>query len=301
MSNAVEEYLHLKNKFPREGTGNINCENCDWCDRLADSKNCYYAFDGSEIQECLYSYKDWRATSCVDTLWNAICERCYEVSDSIESSDCSFSQYLAQCYNVQYSFNCNSCHDCFGCTNLSHKEYCIFNVQYTEEEYENKLVKLKELTPEEILKQVEELRLKFPKIQSNFSDNENSDYVDYVYKSHNAYYCFDSNSLEDCGYVSNCNECKDSWDCTQSNKLEHCAESLDSNDCYNCYRAEDSTRCYDSMFLTKCTDCHDCFMCVNLSNAKYCILNVQYTKEEYFEKLIGLKKELGLAFSEAKS
>jgi ribosomal protein L29 len=198
---------------------------------------------------------------------------------------------------MQYCFDCGSSHDCFGCCHLNNKEFCIFNVQYTEEEYAAKLAELKKQSPEEILKQVGELRKKFPKIQSNFRDNTNSDYVDYVYKSQNAYYCFDSNSLEDCGYLSNTNDCKDSWDCNQANKLEHCAECVDSFECYNCYGAEKSDRCYDSMFIYNCEDSSNLFMCSNLSNAKHCILNVQYTPEEYAAKVAELKNQLGLGFT----
>jgi len=29
-----------------------------------------------------------------------------------------------------------SCHDCFGCTGLKNKQYCIFNKQYSKEDYE---------------------------------------------------------------------------------------------------------------------------------------------------------------------
>jgi hypothetical protein len=52
------------------------------------------------------------------------------------------------CYNLKSCFNCwdeardleycvysISCHDCFGCVGLYKKQYCIFNKQYTKEEY----------------------------------------------------------------------------------------------------------------------------------------------------------------------
>lgn len=298
MATALEEYLSLKHKFPRAGTDQLNCENCDWGDHICDSVNCYWIFDSAEIQESMYSFYDWKVISSIDTLWNSMCERCYEVSDSVESADSSFCQYIAHCYNMQYSYDCSSCHDCFGCSNLSNKDHCIFNIQYTEKEYEEKVSELKKQPPTDILDQVEKLRLKFPKIQSNFLDNINSDYVNYVYKSKNAYYCFDSNVLEDCGYTSNANECKDSWDTTMVNSVEQCAECTDSRDCYNCYEAQDCTRCTDSSFIYSCIDSNNLFMCSNLSNASYCILNVQYTKEEYEKKVSEIKKELGLMFSQ---
>ena len=55
------------------------------------------------------------------------------------------------CYNVQenvhdieYSFMCQSSLNMFGCVGLRKKQYCIFNKQYTKEEYENLVVKIRE-------------------------------------------------------------------------------------------------------------------------------------------------------------
>ncbi len=42
-----------------------------------------------------------------------------------------------------------------------------------------------------------------------------------------------------------------------------------------------------SMF---CKNCSDCFGCVGLKNSQYCILNKKYTKEEYLETVIRLRK-----------
>jgi hypothetical protein len=298
MVTALEEYEALKRKLPRTGTVQFGCENCDWGDHVFNSANGYYVFDGSQIQDSMYSYNSFKEVGCIDTHWNSTCERCYETLDSIECTDCYFSQYLGQSYNMYYCFNCDSCNDCFGCVQLSNKSYCIFNVQYTEEEYKEKLPELKKMVPEEVMKKIKELELKFPKIQSYFADNINSDYTDYVYKSRNAYYCFDCISIEDCGFVSVSNECKDSWDCSYIFRCEHCAECVDSDECYNCYAAQNCSRCYDSAFIFGCADCNNCFMCSSLTNAKYCILNVQYTPEEYKTKVSELKAQLGLSFKQ---
>lgn len=299
MLTELEEFKKLKTQFPKEGTDNGGNENCEWTDHMVDSKNCYWCFDGAEAQDCLYSYCDWRAVGCIDTLWNGICEFCYETSDSIESSNCNFSQYLARSYNMDYCFRCTDCHDCFGCVNLSNKDHCIFNVQYTDEEYDKKVLELKKEKPDVILAQVKEIGLKFPLIQSNFSDNTNSDYVDYVYNSQNSYYCFDSQRANDCYYLSNTNDCSDSVDCNMVNKLEHSLECVDCFECYNCSFCQDCSRCFDSAFLHLCVDCHNCFMCSHLAHAKFCILNVQYTQEEYEQKIKEIKNSLGLKFARA--
>jgi hypothetical protein len=46
-----------------------------------------------------------------------------------------------------------------------------------------------------------------------------------------------------------------------------------------------TTSCRYSAYLDNCEECEYCFGCVGLRKKKYCILNKQYTKEEY-EKLV---------------
>lgn len=297
----LQEFEILKKKFPKRSTLIISSENCEWGDHVWNSVNCYKVFDSSGLNGCMYVNDSFKETDCVDSLWNGFCEHCYEVSDSIESNNCYYCQYLARCYNMWYSFRCNDCHDCFGCVNLSNKEYCIFNVQHTKEEYQAMLPELKKMPAKEALAKALDLLHKFPLVQSNFSDNTNSDYCDYVYKSTNAYYCFDSNSLTDCSYLNNSNENQDVWDASYVFKCENSVEICNCDECYNCYNCERCERCYDSYFLYNCADCHDCFGCVGLTNKQYCILNVQYTKEEYLAKLAELKNELGLHFKEAQT
>lgn len=38
--------------------------------------------------------------------------------------------------NLIYCYGCDSCKDCFGCSGMRRKQYCIFNKQYSKEEYE---------------------------------------------------------------------------------------------------------------------------------------------------------------------
>jgi hypothetical protein len=50
--------------------------------------------------------------------------------------------YLRMCimcrksHDLTYCIDCFLCHDCFGCTGLKNKEYCVLNMQYSKEEYE---------------------------------------------------------------------------------------------------------------------------------------------------------------------
>lgn len=47
----------------------------------------------------------------------------------------------------------------------------------------------------------------------------------------------------------------------------------------------------DCNYCHNCYNCYNCYMCVGLENKKYCILNEQYTKEEYEKKMKELRGE----------
>lgn len=157
---------------------------------------------------------------------------------------------------------------------------------------------LKKTPKEETLKKREKIIFQFPQLHSEHLDNVNSEYCDYAYFMKNCYYCFDCAHDEDCSYLIVSYQSKDCWDCNYVIRGDQLAESTHCGDCYNCYKITDCDRCRDSYYLEDCSDCHDCFGCVKLSHKSYCILNVQYTKDEYFEKVKELKKELGLYFSQ---
>ena len=67
----------------------------------------------------------------------------------------------------------------------------------------------------------------------------------------------------------NCDQCKDSWGCV---------------DCKNCIRSEMLHKCTD------CVNCIECAYCTGLRNRRYCIDDIQYSRQEYYEKLEERKK-----------
>ncbi|HEV7702615.1 MAG TPA: hypothetical protein VGO63_04210 [Candidatus Paceibacterota bacterium] len=116
----------------------------------------------------------------------------------------------------------------------------------------------------------------------------NSEYTQNVTFSKNCYMEFMSWYVEDCMY-SYCmagpetREVMDSLSIFYYSQIIY--ECVSVEHCYNC------RNCYFSTGLTDCILCYDCkgcsntFMCANLRQKKYCILNKQYSKEEY-EKMI---------------
>jgi hypothetical protein len=63
----------------------------------------------------------------------------YETTSSINSQRTFFSYRIYNSQDVQYSRECSDCDHIFACVGLRSKKYCIFNKQYSKDEY-NELV-----------------------------------------------------------------------------------------------------------------------------------------------------------------
>ncbi len=64
-------------------------------------------------------------------------ELTYEgISIGVTNSRCFLSAIIWYSTDIFYSFMLNNCSNCFGCAEMNGKQYCIFNRQYTKEQYE---------------------------------------------------------------------------------------------------------------------------------------------------------------------
>jgi hypothetical protein len=133
--------------------------------------------------------------------------------------------------------------------------------------------------------QLYELQSKTPHFHQLGKNNVNCDYADDVWDCKNCYMSCAMAGDEDVYYVYRLINSKDCMDVTYSYDLEQCYECTYCFKCYNLKFSLDCRECSDSWFLYNCRGCKNCFMCWNLRNREYCILNKQYSKEEYEEKI----------------
>lgn len=274
-------YQKLKASIPRNPDYCYDNEDISDCGYVAHSKNCYYCFDCYYMKSSLYCYDSVRSTNCVDCDYAVDCELLYECLDVFKAYNSAFLNYCARTYDSYFCYDCNDSHDLFGCAHLNHKQYCIFNKQYTKEGFFKETKELLKIPPEELLNRLDDLVKKYPFGPSHVSHSENSSYGNHIHYSSNCYLSFDAAHDENCGYLYDSHYCKDSYDLTQCVKVELCYECVDAARCYNCNFVEWSNGCFDCSYLYACVDCHNCWGCVGLKQKKYSILNKQYTEEEY--------------------
>ncbi len=108
--------------------GCVRCQECFWQNMSVD---CYRCRLGASNSGCAYTSG---AGSQQDS---------YMTTGGTFGSGNKFCVGATKCIGCEYCFNCRECENCFGCVGLQHKKFCIFNKQYTEEEYWRRLDELK--------------------------------------------------------------------------------------------------------------------------------------------------------------
>lgn len=103
--------------------------------------------------------------------------------------------------------------------------------------------------------------------------------------SKNIYLCVCGWHDENCLYSYYLCYDKDVMDSYMVNNCELMYESINCDKCYNCKYCTLCFGCNDCALGYDLRGCSDCLMCVGLRNKKYCILNQQYSQEEYFKKI----------------
>jgi len=134
------EFRALILKFPHKYAIIEQSKNCTG-NQIMHSKNCFQCFDvENDIEDARHL---WLAFGGPKDL-NSIChvstgtELCYDSCSLVEDARIFFSKKIwNQSRDVYYSYNCHNSSNIFGCVSLRGKQYCIFNKQYTPEEYEN--------------------------------------------------------------------------------------------------------------------------------------------------------------------
>src|SRR3989338_3931572 len=134
-----EQLQELQEKVPHPHQNGIKNTNCDWCDDVWNSKNCYLSRSTEECEDLFYSYRNFRAKNSIDITICFDLEKCYDCGDCYHSYKLFYSRHSRDCIESSFLYDCRNCQNCFMCWNLRNKSYCIENVQYTKEAYAEKI------------------------------------------------------------------------------------------------------------------------------------------------------------------
>lgn len=286
----LEQYYSLQKKVPHFARSVKNEENSDYSNNGYYIKNCYFVFHSFKAEDCMYCEKAHTSRDCTDCTYAIGCELCYDSTWCHGCYNVQSSDFCDHCSDSFFLKNCVSCSDCFGCVNLQHKKFCVFNEQKTQQEYEAFLGQCALDTfsgRSDIAQRCATHALQFPVPHIIASQTENvtgnclQECKDvqqsyFITRGEGHRYCFSLAGSKDCYDVTTYGDgCELLYECTV------CGENSQRLVC--CYECFDGAS--DLFYCSLCVGCNDCFGCISLRKKRYCILNKQYSKEEY-EKLV---------------
>lgn len=297
-----DQFNELLISVPRNAMVNDNglgSENCEYTFNFVYGKNCYLVTTSWYAENCLYVSKSGRILDVID---------CDNVSESELLHECVSSNKLYNCQYLEGSLNCNncffgkdlrSCSDCFCCVGLTHKNYCIFNKQYSAEEYHRIIsgLKLGELTEIKKIKiKFEQFIETFPKKASTLLNCENSS-GDRLANCKNTV-GFGIWNAENVRHMDFGDTPKNSQDLLVAGLCQWCYESQVPDHSYQTCFTNYCWSCNEVYYSDDCRYCKNLFGCVGLRQAQYCIFNKQYTKEEYEKLVPKIIESMGIEFGE---
>src|SRR3989338_7923745 len=278
-----EQLKELQEKIPHPHQVGKNNTNCDWCDDIWFSRNCYLTRAAFKCENLSYGYRVIGSKDSFDLTLSFNLQNSYDCLECHDSFNLSFSENSRDCIDSYFLYDCRNCQNCFMCWNLRNKRFCIENIQYSQKDYEEKLRSFKlgsHMSIQAFKKRFEELTQEETVHRQNFNFKTYNSAGDYLINT------------KDC---HNCNTLSDSEDCYNCVRGLNEKSNIDAVGCWHSELMGNSSSCgYGyaekycvwassrySEYLDLCVECEYCFGCVGLKKKKYCILNKQYTKDEY--------------------
>jgi len=290
----MEQFVELQSVVPRPHNTGIKNVNCDWTDDMWESKDTYLSRSGLNLEFVNYGYRVLGCKNCVDIAMCWYLERSYDCLYCFKSYNLKHSFNSRDCMDSYFLYDCRNCQNCFMSWNLRNQKYCILNQQYSKEDYFKKLEEynLASYSSIEALKKEfwqhirqdavhrQDYDLQIVHSTGNFLNNDKN--------CHNCYFIEDS---ENCRYSFR-GRSKEVIDSVGNLDCEKCAIEVQTGMDYNNMCCLYTNSCRYSAYLDNCEECDYCFGCVGLRKKKYCILNKQYTEEEYKTLVEKIKSDM---------
>ena len=284
-----EQFKDLQNTVPHMAMLTLQNENSEFTNNVTHLKNCYLLFSSDFNRDCYYGVWIENSNDWLDNLMINKCQLTHEAffSDNVYNSTYIINSSL--CRDSAFLFDCSNCSDCFMSYGLRNKQYHINNKEYSKEDYYKEMEKLSlgsyktyEAVKKKFVEMIKEAACMHMWRNGRVIESSGAFLADVM----NCKDSFEIIEGRDCKYVQGGYQIKDAHDCCYVNGelgYENC-------ECFpmpqksafnaNCYNGNDLY--YNEMCMN---DNKNIFGNVSLKKKQYCILNKEYSKEEY-EKLV---------------
>jgi hypothetical protein len=292
------QFAELLKKVPMPAVFNARTVNSSYVNYVGEYKDAYLVSASWDGENVCYASRCNASKDIVDAFAINNCSLCsYDVGSS-KLFNVHFSSESEGCADSWFLFGCKGCTDCFGCTNLRNKSYCFFNEQLSREEYGKRVAAIdlgsfRQL--EETKKKFEVLKLGAIRKYATFVSCNNVT-GDRLYNVADSRFCFDSyGNVKDCKYLTNALSATDTYDgYGVGGNCELLYEGFDSGvEASRQYFVGSVYGTNDARYALNCHGSSNLFGCIGLRNREYCVLNKQYSKEEYKTLIPKIIEQMG--------
>ena len=278
-----DQFTHLFRAIQLPGFHHYySVENSEYSNHISSTSHAYSSFHVTgDCERVMYSLS---TKIYAKNVYNSVMtwiysENVYQSLGTIRSMNVYYSKYIQDSHDIWFSCDLIGCSECIFCHDQANISYAIDNVIYPKEIYEAK--------KQEILSRRWEFDHYYAvlaplgksrgssrttgKYCSQSEDVENGNYSIHVKNGKNILFTGHPDGLSDVYnslFVS-----------AGSGYYGACGVGGDSEEIYNSISIMRSFECYYSYFLERCSFC---IGCVGLKNKSYCILNKQYTQDEWY-------------------
>ncbi len=280
-----EQFGELWKEVPMIALWNINAENALYNNCSSGMKDSYMNACSDFDRNVMYSYVAEFCSDVMDASFLHSSELCYECVNGVKLFQCFFSLSLENCSDCYFCSDLVGCNHCFGCHGLRHQEYYIYNKKVSPQEWKEKVAGAL-FTPrfiEESKRASRQVSLSVPKVCSKQVQCEGCR-GDQLYRCKHAVDCFDVIDGEETARViyapCTLRHSQDAYGCGYCERVYEFLGGVNATQTGFVYNTANGLS--NAFYCVLCVNgSSDLFGCIGLKKAKYCVLNKQYTKEEY--------------------
>ncbi|MDP3948863.1 MAG: hypothetical protein Q8Q17_02860 [bacterium] len=294
-----EQFADLVKNVPWPSLAIINSINSPYSNNGTDIKDSYLVFGSTNAEDSYMSFGLVRSKNIFDSSYVHDSELNYQGVFNRKCYRAFYSNHCKDCYDIYFSKDCVNVSNCFGCIGLKNKSYCIFNEQFTKDEYLS-FIKKANLgsynAVQEWTRKSSEQWMKFPR-KFMWGSNNMSVTGEYINNSKNVISSWgvdNGENLKYCYFLSggSSKDCYDYFRFSNNSELVYestgCGEGISNlKFCFHCYPS-----CHTLSYSAGCESSNNLFGCVAMKKKQYCILNKQYSKEEYEELIPKILKHM---------
>ena len=284
-----QQFADLRNAVPLPNLSVVNSVNSDYSNWTEFNKNCYLVFAAGLNENVRFSNKSLKNLDTQDVLYAGHNELCHELVGCFQCNRLLYSLNCKSSTDSAFLYDCRNCSNCFMSSNLVGKQYMFRNEQYSKDEYKKKMAEIDFGSHAVIEKLKKDFQLMHEQAIHRYANivGSNNCTGNDINNSKNCHSCFELfEDVEDGKFLVSCLiQSRSLYDSMGSYKVELGYENVDTNEGHNVMGTITTYTSHDLRYCMSCHSSSNLFGCVGLRSKEYCILNKQYTKEEY-EQLV---------------